>query len=187
MMVRFSFDICFGPKLYQICKISSEGLFVHDQKQFSIYCIAYSLNFVLTTFQYPTDHNLIPCSPSDSFIIVQNKKFLTKHCPVNKTKPNRYHMCSWKSSHWVSGRGKSCLELELVWNFIMQAFARLLTPNWMNLVINAGKFIKLTTFSGQVMRSDEYIFVSQSLNDQARKVFFAVLYRAFLELICGNP
>ena len=44
-----------------------------------------------------------------------------------------------------------------------------------------------TTFSGQVMRSDEYIFVSQSLNDQARKVFFAVLYRAFLELICGNP
>ena len=31
------------------------------------------------------------------------------------------------------GRGKSCLEL--VWNFIMQAFARLLTPNWMNIVI----------------------------------------------------
>ena len=36
------------------------------------------------------------------------------------------------------------------------------------------------------MRSDENIFVSQSLIDQDKKVFFAVLYRAFLELICGN-
>ena len=65
----------------------------------------------------------------------------------------------------------------------MQAFARLLTPNWMNLVINAGKFNKLTTFSGQVMRSDQYIFVSQSLIDQDRKVFlcpFLGIFRAHL-------
>ena len=49
-----------------------------------------------------------------------------------------------------------------------------------------GSSNKLTTFSGQVTRSDEYIFVSQSLIDQDKTVFFAVLYRAFSELICGN-
>ena len=46
MMVRYSFDICFGPKLYQICKISSEGLFVDAyQKQFNIYCIQFKFHF----------------------------------------------------------------------------------------------------------------------------------------------
>ena len=74
MMVRYSFDICFGPKLYQICKISSEGLFVDAyQKQFNIYCIQFKFHFqYICQFAnlYPADHILISCSPPDSYTYV---------------------------------------------------------------------------------------------------------------------
>ena len=57
-------------------------LYTPVESNFNIYCIAYSLNLTFTTLQYPTYHNLIPCSPTDSYILVQNQKFFTKHCPV---------------------------------------------------------------------------------------------------------